>query len=233
MCFVERGVFVSHHCHYITKNLLTNLMFRKLLNEILSGEEAEIVVEKIHDILRDISEKMREDKIPAQKYIIYTKLGKNPKEYPNPDSMPQVQVALRAMAQGKTVRVNDVMAYIVTGDSKTSSENAAKRAYAPQDVLKLESGLKPGIYIHSSYLLGYLFFWTTSTTNNQSHPNRHRILSTQTDLPTGGTTLRTNRRHILPAPSRMSWPRHTEILHPAIQLQPNQPGNPPTGIPDP
>lgn len=109
------------------------------------------MVEKVHDILRDVSQKMREDSIPAQKYIIYTKLGKNPKEYPNPDSMPQVQVALRAMAQGKTVRVNDVMAYIVTGDSKTSSENAAKRAYSPQDVLKPNSGLKPGMFHCHSY----------------------------------------------------------------------------------
>ncbi len=57
--------------------------------------------------------------------------------------MPQVQVALRAMAQGKTVRANDVMAYITTGDSQ-SSESAAKRAYAPQDVTKPGSELKPG-----------------------------------------------------------------------------------------
>ncbi|KAI9828040.1 MAG: DNA-directed DNA polymerase alpha catalytic subunit pol1 [Thelocarpon impressellum] len=116
----------------------------KLLNEILSGEETEVVVERVHDHLRELSEKMRESSVPVLKYIIYTKLGKNPKEYPNPDSMPQVQVALRAMAQGKTVRVNDVMAYIVTGDGK-SSENAAKRAYAPQDVLKADSGLHPDI----------------------------------------------------------------------------------------
>ena len=60
--------------------------------------------------------------------------------------MPQVQVALRAMAQGKTVRANDVMSYITTGDSQ-SSEHAAKRAYAPQDVLKPESELKPGACI--------------------------------------------------------------------------------------
>ena len=57
--------------------------------------------------------------------------------------MPQVQVALRAMAQGKTVRANDVMSYITTGDSQ-SSEHAAKRAYTPRDVLKPGSGLKPG-----------------------------------------------------------------------------------------
>lgn len=121
----------------------TDLLSRKLLNEILSGEEADVVVEKVHNILRDVAQKMRENSVPPQKYIIYTKLGKNPKEYPNQDSMPQVQVALRAMAQGKTVRVNDVMAYIVTGDS-ASSENAAKRAFAPQDVLKADSELKPG-----------------------------------------------------------------------------------------
>lgn len=116
----------------------------KLLNVILSGEEAEVSVEKIHDILRDTAQKMQDGAVPVQKYIIFTKLGKNPKEYPNADSMPQVQVALRAMAQGKTVRANDVMSYITTGDSQ-SSEHAAKRAYAPQDVLKPESELKPDV----------------------------------------------------------------------------------------
>ncbi|KAI9876415.1 MAG: DNA-directed DNA polymerase alpha catalytic subunit pol1 [Pleopsidium flavum] len=117
----------------------------KLLNEILSGEDPEVVVGKVHEYLRELSQKMREDKVPAQKYIIYTKLGKNPKDYPNPDSMPQVQVALREIAKGRNPRVNDVMSYIVTGDSKTSSESAAKRAYTPQDVLKPDSGLKPDI----------------------------------------------------------------------------------------
>ncbi len=59
--------------------------------------------------------------------------------------MPQVQVALREIAKGKNPRVNDVMSYIVTGDSKTTSEPAAKRAYTPQDVLKTDSGLKPDV----------------------------------------------------------------------------------------
>ena len=44
----------------------------KLLNLILSGEESEVVVEKVHEYLRDLSEKMRQEKIPAQKYIIFT-----------------------------------------------------------------------------------------------------------------------------------------------------------------
>ncbi|KAL9129193.1 MAG: hypothetical protein Q9217_002297 [Psora testacea] len=119
----------------------------RLLNLILSGEESEVVVEKVHEYLRELSGKMREEKIPAQKYIIFTKLGKNPKDYPNPDSMPQVQVALRALAQGKTVRQNDVISYIMTASTEKtmSNEPTAKRAYAPAEVTSPTSTLKPDI----------------------------------------------------------------------------------------
>lgn len=83
------------------------------------------------------------------------KLGKNPKDYPNAESMPQVQVALREITRGKTVRVNDVMSYIVTmGDEQTKGCPAPKRSYTPQDVLKADSGLHPDI---EYYLLKQIF----------------------------------------------------------------------------
>ena len=44
----------------------------RLLNEILSGEDPEVVVGKVHQYLRELSEQMREEKIPNEKYIIYT-----------------------------------------------------------------------------------------------------------------------------------------------------------------
>ena len=44
----------------------------RLLNEILSGDDPEIVLEKIHAYLRELSEKMRAQEIPTQKYVIYT-----------------------------------------------------------------------------------------------------------------------------------------------------------------
>lgn len=116
----------------------------KLLNEILSGDDTEVSIQRIHDYLREIAAQMREQKIPAQKYIIFQQLGKEPKSYPNADSMPQVQVALRELARGKTVRKGDVISYIVTGDSK-GSDSAAKRAYTPHDVLKGDSGLAPDV----------------------------------------------------------------------------------------
>lgn len=69
--------------------------------------------------------------------------------------MPQVQVALRELARGKNVRVNDVMSYIVTtGDDQTKSLPAPKRSYTPQDVLKNDSGLTPDIeyYLYKQIL---------------------------------------------------------------------------------
>ncbi|TGJ85311.1 hypothetical protein E0Z10_g3437 [Xylaria hypoxylon] len=117
----------------------------RILNEILSGDETEVAVQRIHEYLREISGKMREHSVPVQKYIIYTQLGKAPQEYPNADSMPQVQVALREIARGKHIRRGDVISYVVTGDSKTSSEHVAKRAYTPQDLTKKDSDLKVDI----------------------------------------------------------------------------------------
>ena len=45
---------------------------QRLLNEILSGDDPEVVLEKIHEYLRELSGKIREGAIPAQKYVIYT-----------------------------------------------------------------------------------------------------------------------------------------------------------------
>lgn len=122
---------------------LSKEISKHLLDEILSGNDAEVAISRIHEYLRDIASQMREQKIAIPKYIIYTQLGKGPKEYPNADSMPQVQVALRDIARGKNVRKGDVVSYIITGDGK-SSETAAKRAYAPPD-LKTDTSLVPDV----------------------------------------------------------------------------------------
>ncbi|KEY64278.1 hypothetical protein S7711_06324 [Stachybotrys chartarum IBT 7711] len=122
---------------------LSKEISKQLLDEILSGDETEVSVARIHEYLREIAVKMREQSIPVTKYIIYTQLGKAPNEYPNGDSMPQVQVALRDLARGKTVRKGDVIPYIITGDAK-SSDPPPKRAYAPAD-LKADATLVPDV----------------------------------------------------------------------------------------
>lgn len=57
----------------------------RLLNLILSGEDPEVVVGKVHEYLRELSERMREEKVPAQKYIIFTvSTLLDPVLYPSP-----------------------------------------------------------------------------------------------------------------------------------------------------
>jgi len=123
---------------------------REMLNFLLSGEDSETVVEKIHDYLRTLAQNMRAFTIPARKYTIYTQLGKNPKEYPNGNSMPSVQVALRLLAKGKHIKAKDVMSFIITGESSGSAESAAKNAHPVDEVLKPNSELKPDIEYYLS-----------------------------------------------------------------------------------
>lgn len=122
---------------------LSKEISKQLLEEILSGDETELSVARIHDYLSEMAGKMRAQEIPAAKYIIYTQLGKAPKDYPNGESMPQVQVALREMERGKVVRKGDVVAYVITGDS-ARPEPAAKRAFSPAD-LKADTSLVPDV----------------------------------------------------------------------------------------
>ncbi len=69
--------------------------------------------------------------------------------------MPSVQVALRLMAKGKHVKSKDVMSFIITGDSSGSAEKAAKNACTVDEVLKADSGLKPGRRATRLSLLAY------------------------------------------------------------------------------
>jgi DNA polymerase alpha subunit A len=51
---------------------LSKEVSKKLLDEILSGDDPEVVLNKVHDYLRDLTTQMKEFKIPVQKYVIYT-----------------------------------------------------------------------------------------------------------------------------------------------------------------
>ncbi|KAH8691289.1 putative DNA polymerase alpha catalytic subunit [Talaromyces proteolyticus] len=134
---------------------LSKEVSKKLLDEILSGEDSEVVLNKVHEYLQDITAQMKDYKVPVQKYVIYTKLSKRPEEYPNKETMPPAQVALREIARGKTVRPNDVISYIITnGDSETASLPPPKRSYTLQDVIKAGSELKPDV---EYYLLKQIF----------------------------------------------------------------------------
>jgi len=126
----------------------------ELLQYLLSGEDTEKVVSQVHDRLRSLGEEMRSNSIPVHKYTIHTQLGKHPKEYPNANSMPSVQVALKLMAKGKQVKAKDVMSFVICGSNSGSAEQAAKNAHPLDEVLGKDSGLVPDVdyYLHKQIL---------------------------------------------------------------------------------
>ncbi|KAK9448679.1 uncharacterized protein V1518DRAFT_417885 [Limtongia smithiae] len=111
-----------------------------VLNQILSGEQNETVVEKIHEYLRDLGEKVRAGEIAVPKYTVYTKLGKEPEQYPGGKTMPQVHVALTRKHRGEQIHANDVIAFIIAAGDE---QNFAERAHMPQDFTKEGSELHP------------------------------------------------------------------------------------------
>jgi DNA polymerase family B len=69
-----------------------------VLDQILSGDSTEAVVENVHEFMRKLSEDVRESRLPLEAFIIYKRLGKDPSDYPDAKSQPHVQVALRMKA---------------------------------------------------------------------------------------------------------------------------------------
>ncbi|KAF2724877.1 hypothetical protein K431DRAFT_261149 [Polychaeton citri CBS 116435] len=126
----------------------------ELLNYLLSGEDPDQVVSNIHDHLRSLGERMRNQEIAPFKYTIYQQLGKDPKDYPQGNSMPSVQVALRQIAKGKAVKAKDVMSFVICGNSQGVQESAAKNAHPLDEILAKDSGLMPDIdyYLHKQIL---------------------------------------------------------------------------------
>ncbi|KAF9777286.1 hypothetical protein BJ322DRAFT_1115131 [Thelephora terrestris] len=106
-----------------------------VLDQILSGEMTEIVVEKIHEYLR-------------------SRLGKNPEDYPDGKSQPHVQVALRMKSKGGNARVGDVISYVfcLGSGGESSKTGQADRARHPDEVRKADTDCQIGnVFLLSHY----------------------------------------------------------------------------------
>ncbi|KAH9072265.1 DNA polymerase alpha catalytic subunit [Lactarius deliciosus] len=91
---------------------LSKTVSQYVLDQILSGEATEIVVERIHEYLATIGEDVRGSKIKLDEFIIHKRLGKSPDDYPDAKNQPHVQVALRLRDRNVATRAGDVIPYI-------------------------------------------------------------------------------------------------------------------------
>ncbi|VDC06072.1 unnamed protein product [Peniophora sp. CBMAI 1063] len=118
---------------------LSKAVSQFVLEQILSGEPTEIVVENIHEYLEAKGEEVRTGKVPLDEFIIFKRLGKAPEDYPDAKSQPHVQVALRMKARGASARAGDVIPYIFCVDEggESSGKTAqADRARHPDEIRK-------------------------------------------------------------------------------------------------
>ncbi|XP_071838856.1 DNA polymerase alpha catalytic subunit-like [Apostichopus japonicus] len=103
------------------------------IQQILSVDSRETIVENIHTRLMEISEQVNKGEISLEKFEIRKSLTKSPQDYPDKKSLPHVQVALRHNQQGgKKFGAGDTVSYIVCDDN--SNLPASQRAYHPDEV---------------------------------------------------------------------------------------------------
>ncbi|KAJ7460715.1 DNA polymerase family B-domain-containing protein [Mycena latifolia] len=115
-----------------------------VLDQILSGDATEDVVQHIHDYLTNVGQNVREGKVKLEEFIVHKRLGKNPEDYPDIKSQPHVQVALRMKLRGGDARLGDVIPYVfcLSEGEETAKTAQADRAKHPEEFKRAGAELK-------------------------------------------------------------------------------------------
>lgn len=115
-----------------------------ILNKILKDADTEQSLIEIYEYLESMTNQIKNNEIPVAKYKINNKLSKDPANYPNGKSMPQVQAALRLREQGKVIKAGSVITFVITAPQDEQDQAShAERARAFQEVIAKGSTLKP------------------------------------------------------------------------------------------
>jgi DNA polymerase alpha subunit A len=110
-----------------------------VLDQILSGQSREDVVDKIHNHMVLVKEALEQNKVQLSKYIITKSLTKDPAEYNDAKSQAHVVVALRMRSAGMAIRSGDFVEYVVCESDDPQQSN---HCYHPSEVKKADGNLK-------------------------------------------------------------------------------------------
>lgn len=106
-----------------------------VVQQILSGQSRESILENIHLKLSEVGEKVCKNELPVDLYLITKQLTKDPEDYPNKKSLPHVQVAMRINSKGgKKMKAGDTVPYLICKDG--SNLGHSQRAYHPDELAK-------------------------------------------------------------------------------------------------
>lgn len=125
---------------------------RYVTEQILSGEDSEIVVSNIYNHLESVASRMRSGELALEKYTITKGLSKHPNDYPDAKSQPHVQVAKSMLANNRPVNTGDHIPYIITAPPDSDEprnikkeSSAAERARHPEEIVRSNGELKPDV----------------------------------------------------------------------------------------
>ena len=98
--------------------------------QILSSENSEVVLAKIHTHLEELSKRMRAGELALEKYVITKGLSKHPNDYPDGNSQPHVQVAKMMLLNNRAVNTGNHIPYIITAplEQEATDQPLAKPA---------------------------------------------------------------------------------------------------------
>ncbi|KAJ7282017.1 DNA polymerase family B-domain-containing protein [Mycena rebaudengoi] len=132
---------------------LSKTVSQYVLEQILSGDATEDVVQNVHDYLTTIGQNVREGKVKVEDFTVFKRLGKNPEDYPDAKSQPHVQVALRMKLRGGDARHGDVIPYVfcLSEGQETTKTAQADRAKHPEEFRRGNGELK----LDFEYYLGH------------------------------------------------------------------------------
>ncbi|CAB4018703.1 DNA polymerase alpha catalytic subunit-like, partial [Paramuricea clavata] len=119
-----------------------------VLDQILSAEARDTIVENIAEYLSKVGEDVQGGNLALEKFVINKQLTKAPNEYPDKKSLPHVHVALWMKSKNKKVNVGDTIPYVICDDGSTLP--MAQRAYHPEEFLRSET-----LKLDSKYYLAH------------------------------------------------------------------------------
>ncbi|XP_078265270.1 DNA polymerase alpha catalytic subunit [Rhinoraja longicauda] len=109
-----------------------------VISQILSDQPRDTIVENIQKRLTEIQESVVSGSVPQKCFEINKALTKDPRDYPDKQSLPHVHVAMWINSQGgRKIKAGDTISYIICQDG--SHLSASQRAYAPEQLQKQEN----------------------------------------------------------------------------------------------
>lgn len=120
-----------------------------ILKHMLTSDSTDEPAHWVGNLLTDKVRELDAGTVPLHKFAITKSITKAPKDYPDAQHQPHVQVALRLMARGKAMTAGQDIPYIIVADPEDSKSSFADRARHPEE-FDLDQTLKVDILWYKS-----------------------------------------------------------------------------------